>query len=269
MKNKKVMQAIHQDKPRYFEIQYLNSRDSILPFIKNYFEPQIGKRVLEIGSAEGGVLKAFVEKGCECVGVELSENRVKLAKEFQKEDVEKGNISFIAKNIFDIDENNLGGKFDLVILKDVIEHIHDQKKFMKEVSKFLNPNGMIFFGFPAWRMPFGGHQQIAKSKIASLLPFYHILPMPIYRGMLKLFGENENTVKDLVEIKDTRISTARFERLCKENNFSISLKKKYFVAPIYEYKFGFKTRNLSPLIANIPWFNDFFTTQSYYVISAK
>ena len=83
------MQEIHTDKPRYFEIQYLNSKESILPFLKDSFTPEKGKRVLEIGSAEGGVLKAFVEEGCYCVGIELSENRTKLANEFQKEDVEK------------------------------------------------------------------------------------------------------------------------------------------------------------------------------------
>ena len=77
-----------------------NSIDSpsLWPLYHDYFfTPEKGKRVLEIGSAEGGVLKAFVEEGCYCVGIELSENRTKLANEFQKEDVEKGNLKFIAK----------------------------------------------------------------------------------------------------------------------------------------------------------------------------
>ena len=263
------MQEIHKDKPRYFEIQYLNSRESILPFVDDYFKPGDNNRVLEIGSAEGGVLKAFVEKGSHCVGIELSEERTKLANEFQKEEIVKGNLQFIAKDVYDIDENALGEKFDLVILKDVIEHIHDQKRFMKEVSKFLKPDGIIFFGFPAWRMPYGGHQQVAKSKLASKLPYYHILPMPIYKGMMKLFGESKETIEALVEVKETRISTARFEKLCKENNFNVTKRQKYFVAPIYEYKFGFKTKKLWKWVGAIPFFNDFFTLQSYYVITKK
>lgn len=261
------MQEIHTDKLRYFEIQYLNSKESILPFLKDSFTPEKGKRVLEIGSAEGGVLKAFVEEGCYCVGIELSKNRTKLANEFQKEDVEKGNLKFIAKDIYDIDADGLGEKFDLVILKDVIEHIHDQKKFMKEVSKFLKPDGVIFFGFPAWRMPYGGHQQVAVGKLASKLPYYHILPMPVYKGMLKVMGEKKDKIEGLVEVKETRISTARFERLAKENDFKIEKKQKYFVAPIYKYKFGMNPKKLTPIVGGIPWLNDFFTFQSYYVIS--
>jgi len=268
-KKQNQMQELHQDKPRYFEVQYLNSKESILPFLAEEFTTFDGKNILEIGSAEGGVLKAFVEKGSKCMGIELSENRTKLAFEFQKEEVEKGNINFIAKDIYDIDENGLGTKYDLVILKDVIEHIHDQKKFMKEVSKFLTPNGVIFFGFPSWRMPYGGHQQTAKSKFASKMPYYHILPKGMYKAILKISGESKEMIEGLLEVKETRISTKRFERLCHENNFEIKKRTKYFIAPIYKYKFGFTPRLLWKWVGAIPFFNDFFTFQSYYVIGKK
>lgn len=260
------MTHLSHNKPKYFEIQYLNSKNSILPFVKDYFEPKEGTHVMEIGSAEGGVLKAFIERGSKCLGVELNESRVKLANEFQKEDVDKGNISFVAQDIYDFNDKEVEHKFNLVILKDVIEHIHNQERFMKEVEKFLAHDGKIFFGFPSWRMPYGGHQQIAKSKIASKLPYYHILPKFIYKGMLKMFGEDDGMIADLLEIKDTRISTKRFEKLCKINGYSILKKTKYFVAPIYEYKFGYKTKKLWNWVGAIPWINDFFTFQSYYVV---
>jgi 2-polyprenyl-3-methyl-5-hydroxy-6-metoxy-1,4-benzoquinol methylase len=39
-----------------------------------------------------------------------------------------GQISFLARNIYDIDpDQDLPFKFDLIILKDVIEHIPDQE----------------------------------------------------------------------------------------------------------------------------------------------
>lgn len=259
------MAHLAKDRPKYFEIQYLNSKNSIIPFVEDYFKPSVGKRVMEIGSAEGGVLKAFIETDCICMGVELSQARVDLANEFQKESIDEGKVSFVCKDIHDFDMSD-EEKFDLIILKDVIEHIHDQEKFMKRVEDFLKPNGYIFFGFPAWRMPYGGHQQICESKIASKLPYYHILPKFIYKGMLKMFGEKEGVIDALLEIKDTRISTSRFESLCKTNNFKIVKKIKYFVAPIYEYKFGYKTKVLWSWVGKIPWFNDFFTFQSYYLI---
>lgn len=263
------MAHLNQNKPKYFEVQYLNSKSSIIPFVKDYVDLMEGTRVMEIGSAEGGVLKAFVEVGCQCLGVELSEGRVKLAKEFQQEAIDAGKINFIARDIHDFDADEVDGKFDLIILKDVIEHIHDQEKFMAEVEKFLKSDGKIFFGFPAWRMPYGGHQQICKSKIGAKLPYYHILPKFMYWGMLKMFGEKQTVIDSLLEIKDTRISTTRFERLCRNNKFKTLKRTKYFVAPIYEYKFGYKTKKLWGWVGAIPWFNDFFTFQSYYLIDKE
>jgi hypothetical protein len=67
------MGKLFSDKPKYFEIQYLNSRDSIIPFLTDFFVPNKGNNILEIGSSEGGVLKYFTELGCICTGIELAQ----------------------------------------------------------------------------------------------------------------------------------------------------------------------------------------------------
>ena len=263
------MEKVFLDKPRYFEIQYLNSKKSIIPFLNDIYTPKAGDHILEIGSSEGGVLRAFTEIGCICTGIELEDSRVELANGFMKEEVDAGLASFINQDIYDIDPESLPNKFNLVILKDVIEHIHEQEKFMTRVEEFLVDGGVIFFGFPSWRMPYGGHQQCAKSKIMANLPYYHLLPRPVYKWVLQLFGETPDMVEGLLEIKDTGISTKRFEKICKANNFKLLSQIKYFIAPIYEYKFGYKTKVLPKWIASIPFFNDFFTFQSYYTIQKQ
>ena len=260
------MGKLFADKPRYFEIQYLNSRDSIIPFLNDIYTPKKNDNVLEIGSSEGGVLRAFTELECKCTGIELAQYRVDLANGFMSDEVNKGLVNFISEDIFKIDPNTLPHKFDLIILKDVIEHIHNQEKFMQRVETFLADDGVIFFGFPAWRMPYGGHQQCAESKIMAKLPYYHLLPMPIYKMLLKLFGEKQSIIDGLVEIKETGISTKRFEKICQQNNYKIVKQIKYLVAPIYEYKFGYKTKILPKWLGAIPFINDFFTFQSYYIV---
>ena len=260
------MGKLFSDKPRYFEIQYLNSRDSIIPFLEGIYTPKVNDNILEIGSSEGGVLRAFTELGCKCTGIELAQYRVDLANGFMADEVKKGLVNFISEDIFNIDPNSLPHKFDLIILKDVIEHIHNQEKFMNRVEEFLTNDGVIFFGFPAWRMPYGGHQQCAESKLMAKLPYYHLLPMFAYKGILKMFGEKQNIIDGLVEIKETGISTKRFEKICNENNYKILKQIKYLVAPIYEYKFGYKTKLLPKWLGAIPFINDFFTFQSYYIV---
>ena len=261
------MFEFHKNKPKYFEHQYLTARDHILPFVEQDVTLGEGTRVLEIGCAEAGVLKAFVEKGCSCVGIELRDHRVELAREFQPEAVASGQLKFIVSDIYDIDvDKDLDDRFDLIVLKDVIEHIHEQEKIMQELKRFLRPGGKIFFGFPPWYMPYGGHQQVCRNRLAARLPYYHLLPTFLYRAVLKAFGEDAQKQESLLEIKETGISIERFERICRELNYSIDRRRYWLFNPIYRFKFGLKPRKQWGPITYIPWFRDFVTTAVYYTI---
>ena len=256
----------HTDKEKYFEIQLENAEEYVIPFIEKKFNLKQGDRVLEIGCGEGGVLAAFIKKGCIGVGVELHESRLLLAQELLKKEIEEKKITFISNDIYKVTEQELGGRFDLIIMKDVIEHIHDQKKLLQRLHDLLLPQGTIFFGFPPWQMPFGGHQQMCKSKLLSKLPYYHLLPKKIYKWILIKFNE---PTEDLLEIKETGISIERFERIIKQTNYKVIDKIHYLINPIYKYKFGWKARKQLPVIKSIPYFRDYFTTCVYYLITQK
>lgn len=264
------MFEFHKDKQHYFTIQYKISKNYIIPFIKPFMENDKGLKVLEIGCAEAGVLKAFLEKGHKCTGIELSASRIELAKQFLKEEYENGQIDFINKNIYDIDiENDLPHKYDLIILKDVIEHIPDQEKFISTLKKFMNPHAKIFFGFPPWQMPFGGHQQLCDNKYLSILPWIHILPKFMYKWILKSFNETPDKINALMEIKDTGISIERFQRIIKRNNFLQLSRKFYLINPIYQYKFNLKCREQYGFISVSAVIRNFFTTSAFYLITNK
>ena len=253
----------HKDRKRYFEIQVLNTEEYVIPFIEEKFSIKNGMRVLEIGCGEGGVLKAFLNKGCKGVGVEFDESRIENAKLFMPDEVASGKIRFVTKDIYKVDaEKDLDGIFDIIVLKDVIEHIHDQPKLIGWMKIFLKPGGIIFFGFPPWYMPFGGHQQMCHSKLAKM-PYIHLLPKGIYRWMLK---KKKEPVGALMEIRDTGISIERFEKICKKEGYKLLHKRHYFLNPIYKWKFGWKSRRQSVIIKLIPFVRNFFTTCVYYII---
>lgn len=256
----------HKDKRGYFEMQHKNAVSFVLPFIEQESSIEEGMSVLEIGCAEGGVLLAFLERGCWGVGVELSPSRVEIAENFLSEYIEKGQARIINKNIYDPSfEAEFGSQFDIIVLKDVIEHIPDQEKLMVKMKAFLKPNGSIFFGFPPWMMPFGGHQQVARTKIAKM-PYLHLLPRGLYRWLLRRFGESEQTVIELIKIWDTGISLERFERISRKTGYSFAAKKLYLINPIYRYKFNLKEREQARFIRAIPWFRNFVTTCGYYLL---
>ena len=260
----------HKDDQARFDQQVDNSRSYVLPFISETKPLTTGVNVLEIGCGEGGVLLPFAEKGCYCVGVDLNPIRIDIANDFLNAEVAKGKMQFICQNVYDQDfREKFKGFFDLIILKDAIEHIPDQEKFIPYLKNFLKQDGQIYFGFPPWYMPFGGHQQVFQNKIASVLPYYHILPKPVYKGMLQMFGESKPVIDELLEIKDTQITIERFEQIVKQSGLSILNKQHYLINPIYKYKFGLQPRKQSSLISAVPFVRNFLTTCVYYTVGAK
>lgn len=260
------MFEFHKDRKKYFDIQVANASEYVIPFIEEKFSITKGMRVLEIGCGEGGVLKAFIQKGCTGIGVELDLPRIDYAKEFMPEEIASGKIHFISKDIYKVDAaKELNGLFDIIVLKDVIEHIHNQPKLIQWMKNFLTPNGIIFFGFPPWYMPFGGHQQMCRSKIMQL-PYIHLLPRFLYKWLLK---KNNEAVDDLLEIRDTQITIERFEKICQQENYYILHKRHYLLNPIYKWKFNVQPRKQFALVKAIPFVRNFFTTCVYYVITPK
>ena len=256
----------HKDRKVYFEMQLKNAAQYVLPFIEEKYPIKAGMRVLEIGCSEAGVLKAFTNRGCIGVGVELDAPRLVNARLFVADELKENKITLFSKDIYDTNTTELGGAFDIIVLKDVIEHIHNQPKLMKYMQSLLKEKGVIFFGFPPWHMPYGGHQQICNGKWMSKIPYYHLLPMPIYKWLLKINGEG---VDGLAEIKETGISIERFERIVKQTNYSISNVCHFLINPIYEYKFGWKPKKQFGIVKAIPFVRNFFTSCAYYLIQKK
>lgn len=257
----------HLDDKVRFDQQVDNSRSYVLPFIEQTKPLGKGITVFEVGTAEGGVLLPFMEKGCKCVGVDLAPQRIELAKGFLNKEVANGDVTFLCQNIYEASFlDKFQNAFDIIILKDVIEHVPEQEKFVPYLKKFLKPGGQIFFGFPPWYMPFGGHQQVCRNKVASMMPYYHILPRFIYKGLLKMAGESEGAITELLEVKDTQITIERFERIIKASGLKVLRKQHYLINPIYKYKFGLTPRKQWAPLTWIPYLRDFVTTCVYYTV---
>ena len=230
------MHERYTNRQLYFKEQVFTTEKYVIPYINEVFPITENTEVLEIGCGEGGNLQAFLDLKCRCVGIDINEQQIANARLFYEDHPHKDKIEFISSDIYKVDREDL--RFDLIMMRDVIEHIPNQEFFMQYVKKFLKPNGVIFFGFPPWQNPFGGHQQISQTKL-SKLPYVHLLPTALYRRLITWFGE---IPAGLMDIKATGISIERFHRILRKEKYEILKRDYYLFNPNYEIKFRLKPK---------------------------
>ena len=254
------------DRERYFEALAETSQAFYRPYIGRFRDLAPGAAILEIGCGEGGNLLPFAAAGFSVTGIDISPNKIRNARSY----FGKRNVPgvFEVRNFLDPADFPDGPVFDLILIHDVIEHIEPEWKdrFFSRLRAFLKPGGLVFWGFPAWQMPFGGHQQICRSR-ACRLPFLHLLPRGMYEHWLKAFKEDPETVRDLLSIRRSKMTVERFEKLCGAHGLRIEDRILWLVNPHYKAKFGLTPRRLPRWIAALPRVRNCFCSACFYLTS--
>lgn len=258
------MQQRHRDRMIYFQEQAECTRKYVIPYIEQVLPVTPNLRILEIGCGEGGNLKPFLKLGCQCVGVDIDVAQLEKAKQYLSDYSHDEKLTLIARDIYTVTPDEIG-KFDIIMLRDVIEHIPNQEQFMHYLKDFMHNDTVVFFGFPVWCNPFGGHHQICRNKWLSHTPWLHLLPNGLYSKMLKLGGETESKIQALLDIKETGISLYRFEGILYKEQYQVLCHTHYLINPNYEIKFGLRPC-VVPKLLQIPYLQDFYTTAMYYVV---
>ena len=255
------MQKRHTDRYRYFREEAATTEKYFIPYLSEFID--VGDiSVLEVGCGEGGNLLPFARRGCRVVGVDLSEQRVRQAESFFSRECAAG--TFVCDDVMHYRGD--GRLFDLIVCHDVVEHIHEKGKMLLALKRLLAPGGRLFVAFPAWQMPFGGHQQIARSWVVSHLPFVHLLPELAFSLMLRLFGEDASKINELIGIRRTRCTVEMFEREAAYAGYTVCDRRLWLVNPHYEVKFGLRPIRLCRQLSELPYVRNFMASSCFYVV---
>lgn len=198
-----------------------------------------GMKILEIGCAEGGSVFELRNQGYICDGIEIEETRVEIAKKYIK-DTSKIIVGDITKNL------NLNEKYDIIIMRDVIEHLSEKEKALSNIYDLLNNGGILFLTFPLKYSPYAGHNQTSKNWVKY---FWYITLFP------KLFIKIATTKQDYREItylKDCALSFFRLKQIIK-GKWNIMRTDFFLSRPIYNIRFGWKIIKCP----NIPFIREF------------
>ena len=217
---------------RCYKEQYWYGENFLFEYIND--DSVKNKNILEIGCAEAGLLKFYTSKGAECSGLELSDIRFNNAILLNKDN----KIHLFQANICKPEtyKKHVQEKYDLIIIRDVIEHIQDKKIALLNMYNILKPGGKLFISYPPKYCPYAGHQQTIPSMLGKI-PYLYLLPNFLYIGYLKLINCPSRKIEYLIETKKVRISNLQMLGLIAEAGFNILKKSNWFIRPAYTFRF--------------------------------
>ena len=222
------------------QVEYANSY--LLPYFKKHISDFKNLKILEIGCAEAGTLELLKQEGHQVTGVELDQSRIDTAlKNNPGLDIRQGDIS----SLYIVDE--LAETYDLIIMREVIEHIPNKGATFYNISRLLKKGGYLFVTFPPKYSPFAGHQQVGKS-ILRKTPYIHLLPSYILKFLLKVIDENRNYLEHVKSHYSTGMSISKFEMLTGKVGLELVVKDLYLFRPIYKLRYGTKVRKLPNML---------------------
>ena len=112
-------------------IQHFNIKSKKIP-LKNI-------NILDIGCGGGLISVPMRKLGGNIVGIDASPKNIKVAKSYSKKKNLK--IKYICSSP---EKLKIKKKFDVLLMLEIVEHVDDINIFIKQSSKFLKKNGLMF-----------------------------------------------------------------------------------------------------------------------------
>lgn len=138
--NEKV--KIHSESKMYNLEEFKKGKSSLMPYELNALGNVRGKSLLHLQCHFGQDTLSWAREGADCVGVDLSDEGIKLAKQLNTE--LSLNSEFICCNVLDT-SNFIERTFDIVFTSyGVIGWLPDLKPWAKMIAERLKPGGIFY-----------------------------------------------------------------------------------------------------------------------------
>ncbi len=245
-------------KQYYHAYQMSLAEDYYIPYLLRNNIKIEGRDILEIGCGNGGFIEGFAKHSDRCVGFDL-----------KKLDWESNTVDLRNLDAFDADlPNKLGRKFNLIILRDVVEHLENKRihELFKQIDSLLKEDGQVLVTFPPFYSPFGLHQQVLLNNFLRYVPFLSVFPKFLIRFITNSKVHKMDNVEELLSLYESKKTISSFYKIADRNNYKITHEKFFFVRPSHEIRYGFKTKE-SRFLSRIPVLRELFTTGTVFIIN--
>ncbi len=162
-----------------------------------------GPRVLDVGCSEGILEVLLARRGIDVTGVEVNPDALDFAHELlAKEPEDVRSCATLIQGDF-ISGRPVTGKFDTVVLGEILEHLHDPDPLLERSLEHLRPGGLLVITTPFGLHPHEDHHQTfyLTDMIDALKPRLALEHISVEDGYIRFVGsmleDNESTWEGL------------------------------------------------------------------------
>lgn len=236
--------------------------DNVTTHLFPYVKPSIflDKTVLEVGCGFGGGVLKLWQVGAKAYGLDINPDAIEIAKLILKDESKErisGNIFCIAVGENIPFKNNT---FDIVFSINVLEHVQNPTKVIRESVRVLKPGGFLFIHAPNYLYPYEGHYRlwILPMMPKILLKIYLKFRRRDVRFMETINYITPNKIESVLKKLPVRYKNMVEERLMDSIETPVNFKRGYLrVLLLKNLK---KYKHLTLILAIIRWICKFNST---------
>ena len=259
--------AYHADAGQKYDQQVENARAYILPFIEAAVPRRRASACSKSGAARRASSTPSSSAAVRARAWTSPRARIAHARETLAAPIAEGRLTLIDGDVHDPAVSaQLDGGFDIVLMKDTIEHIYGHYEIMARVPRLPRARRRALRRVSAVadavrRAPAddglgGGQATVLPPPAAPGLPG---APQALRRERAP--GRGADGDRRHAALDCGLRGRGRGGRVTRSSGGEL-----YLVNPIYRYKFGLTPRRQLPGLRSLPWLRDFVTTTCYYLV---
>jgi SAM-dependent methyltransferase len=219
----------------YFEYQYRLARELLCPRLVAAGIDFKQKRVLDAGCGQGGILH-FISDHFEIdIGLGVDVDSSAILRAGQRPDAK---LRFEVRDFLSLDA--VPG-YDVVLLRDVLEHIVDVERAFFKACALVRPEGYLYASYAPFFSPFGGHQHNGTG-FFSHVPWLQVFPERLFLSLIRLRGNAykaaQELERDVQAVLATRATVRKMAALISASRMKVLFQRRYLMRPDYQIKFG-------------------------------